>query len=77
MGCVRELEAVDERLVPAGEALRLGPVVEPVALERRAKQIADLGIVDAKLDDAVTAIGEGNFSLAITYVTDALLKLAA
>jgi tetratricopeptide (TPR) repeat protein len=41
------------------------------------KQIANLGMVDAKLDDAVTAIGKRDFSLAITYVTDALLKLAA
>lgn len=44
---------------------------------RLRKQIADLGVVDARLGDAVTAIGEGNFSRAITYVTDALLKLAA
>ncbi len=41
------------------------------------KQIADLGIMDTKLDDAVTAIGKGDLQLAITYVADALLKLAA
>ena len=41
------------------------------------KLIADLAIADPRLDDAVTAIDKGDFSLAITYITDALLKLAA
>jgi len=39
--------------------------------------IANLEVVDTKLDLAVNAIAEGDFSLAITYVTDALLKIAA
>ena len=41
------------------------------------KRIAGLQVVDARLDKAVVALGEGNFSLALTYETDALLKLAA
>lgn len=41
------------------------------------KQIAELQIVDARLEKAIVALGERNFSLALTYETDALLKLAA
>ena len=41
------------------------------------EQIAGLQIVDAGLENAVVALGDRNFSLALTYETDALLKLAA
>ncbi len=41
------------------------------------KRIAGLQVVDAGLEKAVVALGERNFSLALTYETDALLKLAA
>jgi thioredoxin-like negative regulator of GroEL len=41
------------------------------------ERIAGLQVVDARLDKAVVALREGNFSLALTYETDALLKLAA
>ena len=41
------------------------------------ERIAGLQVVDAKLDKAVVALGDKNFSLALTYETDALLKLAA
>lgn len=42
----------------------------------RAK-IAGIQVVDVKLEKAVAAIGEKNFSIAIDYEADALLKLAA
>ena len=41
------------------------------------KQIAEIRIVDERLEKAVAALGERNFPLALTYETDALLKLAA
>ena len=41
------------------------------------ERIAGLQVVDARLEKAVVALGERNFSLALTYETDALLKLAA
>ncbi len=40
-------------------------------------RIAGLQVVDAKLDKAVAALGKRDFSLALTYEVDALLKLAA
>ncbi len=40
-------------------------------------QISKLQVVDVSLKNAVVALGEKNFSLALTYETDALLKLAA
>jgi tetratricopeptide (TPR) repeat protein len=41
------------------------------------KQIAKIGIVDERLEKVVVALAENNFSLAISYEVDALLKLAA
>ena len=41
------------------------------------KQIAELKVVDDKLEKAVLALEEKDFSRALTYETDALLKLAA
>lgn len=41
------------------------------------ERIAGLQVVDASLEKAIVALGERNFSLALTYETDALLKLAA
>ncbi len=41
------------------------------------ERIAELQVVDARLDKAVVALGERNFSLALACETDALLKLAA
>jgi tetratricopeptide (TPR) repeat protein len=41
------------------------------------ERIAGLQVVDARLEKAVVALGKRNFSLALTYETDALLKLAA
>jgi tetratricopeptide (TPR) repeat protein len=41
------------------------------------EQIAEIRIVDERLDKAVVALDERNFSLALAYETDALLKLAA
>lgn len=46
-------------------------------MESLRKQIAEIRIVDERLEKAVVALGERNFSLAITYETDAFLKLAA
>lgn len=40
-------------------------------------EIAGLQVVDVRLEKTVAALGEGNFSLALDYETDALLKLAA
>lgn len=41
------------------------------------KQIAKIRIVDEKLEKAVVALAKRDFSLALSYETDALLKLAA
>ncbi len=41
------------------------------------ERIAGLQVVDPRLDKAVVALGGKNFSLALSYETDALLKLAA
>ena len=46
-------------------------------MESLRKQIAKIRIVDKSLEKAVMALGERNFSLAVTYETNALLKLAA
>lgn len=40
-------------------------------------KIAGIQVVDLKLEKAIVAIGERNFSIAIEYEADALLKLAA
>lgn len=51
---------------------------EDLAVINSLKQrIAGLQVVDARLDKAVVALGERDFSLALIYETDALLKLAA
>jgi hypothetical protein len=41
------------------------------------ERIARLQVVDARLDKAIVALDERDFSLALTCETDALLKLAA
>ena len=41
------------------------------------EQIAGLQVVDATLENAVVALGKRDFSLALIYETDALLKIAA
>jgi len=41
------------------------------------ERIGRLQVVDARLNKAVVALSERNFSLALSYETDALLKLAA
>ena len=41
------------------------------------EQIAWLRVENAGLEKAVVALAEGDFTLALTYETDALLKLAA
>ncbi len=46
-------------------------------IARLRKQIDDLDIVDSTLGEAVMAIDRGDLSLAISYATDALIKLAA
>ena len=40
------------------------------------KQIAEIRIVDEKLEKAIVALDDKNFSLALDYETDALLKLS-
>lgn len=60
--------------------LKLHSATQKEALARMnflRERIAELKVVDARLDKAVVALGERNFSLALTYETDALLKLAA
>jgi tetratricopeptide (TPR) repeat protein len=58
--------------------LHLATLKEDLALmESLRKQIAEIRTVDESLEKAAMAIGEKNFSLAVTYETEALLKLAA
>ena len=41
------------------------------------ERIVGLNVMDARLEKAIVALGERNFSLALTYEADALLKLVA
>ncbi len=48
-----------------------------VTMNSLRKRIGGIGVKDAKLEKAVAALATGNFTLALTCETDALLKLAA